>query len=214
MKSFLILIVLLQATGACGQTWDEWLRQKKTQKKYLVEQIAALKIHLNTIRQGFDIAYNGLNTVYNIKQGNFNLHRDFFSSLRNVNPHIANTAKVADIIAFQLTVAREIKNITVFCRNNPHLTAEEVRYILRVYANLLLLCDANLAELNTIIKKDHSEMQDDERLNRITTLHQEMLDKVAFAQAFSSDTRALALNRARQQHEISTIAKINNVTGL
>lgn len=56
------------------QTFHEWFRQKKTQKKYLIQQIAALKVYLGYVQKGYSIAQKGLTTVSNIKKGNFDLH--------------------------------------------------------------------------------------------------------------------------------------------
>lgn len=43
-----------------AQTFDEWFRQKKTQKKYLVQQIAALKVYLGYLKEGYEIAQKGM----------------------------------------------------------------------------------------------------------------------------------------------------------
>src|SRR3954469_10258998 len=109
MKTILLVIAtVLLFQSADAQTWDEWFKQKKTQKKYLVQQIAALRVYLDYLKKGYAVVHNGLNTIEHIKNGNFNLDRDFFSSLKNVNPAIKNTAKVADIIAFQIFISREL----------------------------------------------------------------------------------------------------------
>lgn len=79
--------------------------------------------------------------------------------------------------------------------------------MLRVYTNMLFLCDANLAELLTIIRSDESAMKDDERIKRLDQLYTDMQDKHAFVQDFANDTRALGLNRARDQHAIMITTK-------
>jgi hypothetical protein len=48
----------------------------------------------------------GIRTIHNIREGDFNLHDGFFSSLKNVNPVIRRYAKVADIAAFQVRILR------------------------------------------------------------------------------------------------------------
>ncbi len=204
---YLFLIALCLPADAHAQTWNEWFKQKKTQKKYLAEQIAALKVYTDNLTKGIDIAHKGLNTIHNIKNGNFNLHRDFFSSLKNVNPHISNLARVADIIAFQIYINRDLKRLVEFCKHNDQYTADEVRYVLRVYTNMLFLCDANISELLTLIRSDESSMSDDERIQRVDQLYGDMQDKYAFVQDFANDARALGLNRARDQHAIMITTK-------
>ena len=210
MKKLLIIfsIALSFSSGNVNaQTFNEWFRQKKTQKKYLVQQIVALKVFLGKLKQGVDIAYKGLNTITNIKKGNFNLHRDFFSSLKNVKPAISNSAKVADIIAFQIYVIRDMKRIYNFCASNKNFTPEEVRYIARVHTNMLFLCDASISELLMIIRSNETEMTDDERLLRIDKIYDDMLDKHAFVQAFSNDTQMLSLERDKEKRETDLLKK-------
>jgi hypothetical protein len=208
----MILITgMILSTAAPAQTWNEWFKQKKTQKKYLVKQIALLRLYLGYLKKGYEIAGKGLTTIHNIKNGDFNLHRDFFGSLKNVNPHIANSAKVADIIAFQVYIIQNMKRVNNFCRDNEHFTPEEIRYVAAVYSNMLFLCDASISELLMIIRSNETEMKDDERLKRIDTVYDDMLDKHAFVQSFDSDVRLIAKEREREQRSIELLRKQHDV---
>ncbi len=102
-------VYFLSLLPASSQTWAEWTQQKETQKKYLLQQITALQIYLSYAKKGYDIASKGINTVRNIKKGDFNLHQEFFSSLKNVNPKISRYVKVADIIAYQVRIIKQTK---------------------------------------------------------------------------------------------------------
>ena len=202
MKTILIVIAtVLLFQSADAQTWDEWFKQKKTQKKYLVQQIAALRVYLDYLKKGYTVVHNGLNTIENIKNGNFNLDRDFFSSLKNVNPAIKNTAKVADIIAFQIFISRELGRVYSFCSTNKHFTSEEIRYIAQVNTNMLFYCDASISELLTIIQSGKSEMTDDERIHRIDNIYDEMNDRCAFVRAFGSDAQIISMEREKESRE-------------
>jgi hypothetical protein len=197
----------MSCTDATAQTWDEWFRQKKTQRRYLAKQIALLKVYLGYLKKGYEIADKGLTTIHNIKNGDFNLHRDFFGSLKNVNPHIRNSAKVADIIAFQIYIIQSIRQVNNFCKNNEQFTPEEIQYVAAVYSNMLFLCDASISELLMIIGTNQTEMKDDERLMRIDRLYDDVLDKQAFVKAFDSDVRLIAREREREQQSIERMRK-------
>jgi len=93
MKTILVILLLALSMFSYSQTVEEWTKQKKTQIKYLLQQIAANKVYLDYIEKGYGIARNGLNTIQSIKKGDFNLHSDFVSSLIKVNPKIKNYAK-------------------------------------------------------------------------------------------------------------------------
>lgn len=204
---FIIVTGILLSTTSPAQTWDEWFKQKKTQKKYLAKQIVLLRLYLGYLKKGYEIADKGLTTIHNIKNGDFNLHRDFFGSLKNVNPHIKNSAKVADIIAFQVYIIQNIKRVNNFCKNNEYFTPEEIRYVAAVYSNMLFLCDASISELLTIIRSNETEMKDDERLVRIDKLYDDMLDKHAFVQSFDSDVRLIARERERETCSVERMHK-------
>jgi len=208
-KTMFLFLILLSGITANAQTRNEWFKQKKTQTKYLIDQIAALRVYLGNLKKGYDIASKGLNTIENIKNGTVSLHHDFFSSLKSVNPAISNSAKVADIIAFQFYIIREMKSVYTFCKNNKNFSPEELRYIAQVLTNMLLLCDANISELLAIIRVNDLEMKDDERIQRIDKIYEDTLDKHAFVQAFGNDTKALAHAREKEQTEI-TLLKTNH----
>lgn len=215
MKKYLIVImigfVMLGGIEAQAQNWNEWFKQKKTQRRYLLKQIALLKVYVGLVKKGVTVVRHGLNTVQNVKNGEFNLHKDFFSHLNNVNPLIANSAKVADIIAYQVFILRQLNEVNRYCRGHGKFTAEEIRYVADVYANMLVLCDANLAELLSIIKPNKTKMTDDERLNRIDYLHDDMLDKHRFVKAFDQDVRYIGSGRAHEQYEIDMMGSFHAV---
>jgi hypothetical protein len=214
MKKILtILSIALFISYANAQTpkFKEWFKQKKTQKEYLAKQIALLQLYLGYLKKGYDIASKGLNTIENIKNGDFNLHRDFFSSLKNVNPSIANSAKVADIIAFQVYIIQNLKRVNSFCASSKQFTPNEIYYVTKVYRNMLYMSDINISELLTIIRANETEMKDDERLNRLNKLYDDMLDKHAFVKSFEGDVRMIAREREREKRAIEAARKQNDL---
>lgn len=209
MKNLLIiLITALLQTATCvlptecsAQSWNEWFRQKKTQRKYLIEQIAALKVYLGYVKDGYQIVQRGLYTIDNIQNGNFNLHRDFFSSLKNVNPAISKSAKLADITMFQIGILRDVNQIRKQATAENKFTPQEIYYLTKVCSNLLVLCDANLTELLQLIRSGDLEMKDDERLLRIDKIYDDMQDQFAFAHEFNISTQSLSAARKKSIHE-------------
>jgi hypothetical protein len=210
-KLIAILSVIFLFSLPCnGQKLKEWVQQKKTQKEYLIEQIVALKLYLLKLKKGYDIAHKGLNTISDIKNGNFNMHRDFFRSLKNVKPAISNSAKVADIIAFQFYLSREMKEVYEFCQRNENFSPEEIRFIARIHTNMLLLCDASVSELLSIIRSNETEMTDNERLQRIDKIYDDMADKRAFVWAFRNDAHSLATEREKEKIEVQMLKQTFN----
>ena len=94
-----------------AQTWSEWFKQKKTQKKYLLQQIAALEVYAGYLKKGYKIFDGGLSAIRDITHGEFNLHNAFISSLKQVSPEIRKDARIAEIIALQVSIMKAFERI-------------------------------------------------------------------------------------------------------
>lgn len=204
MKILIFLLVAVNVSQA--QTYDEWVRQKETQKKYLLEQIAALKTYIGYAEEGYSIAKKGLNTIKDIKNGDFNLHDNFFKSLSAVNPEIKKYSKVAAIISMQISITKLVRNSRF-----KQLTSVELNYLQQVFNNVLDDCAINLDELFGLVTDGEQQMKDDERIKRIDKLYTDMQDKQIFVQSFSNSAKRLSLNRRNDQYDIEIQRKLNGL---
>jgi hypothetical protein len=207
MKKILIIIaILLSLASAQAQVpnWNEWFRQKKTQRNYLTQQIAALKVYLEYLKQGYDIAENGLTVIGDIKDGTFNLHKDYFNSLKQVSPIVGNAPKLNDILTYQRVIIHDMRKLCDDTRADQNFTSAEVSYIGAIYQDMLTGCNDALDRLTVITTAGEAEMEDDERLHRLDRIHDEMLDRVAFTNDFIATTRQLSLQRTREREDLNT----------
>jgi len=208
MKRFLILLILAANVQVVfGQTIAEWTEQDKTQIEYLLQQIAAQKVYLDYLEKGYGIAQTGLHTIRDLKKGDFNLHGDYFNSLKEVNPSIKSAAKVDDIILFQLRIIKEAKTTIQKVRQTGQFTDKEITYLKNVFDHLLEECVKDIEELITVVTSDELEsdsyrMKDDERIKRIDKLYDDMLDKFGFCDSFSKQASVLVIQRKDDQYEV------------
>jgi hypothetical protein len=202
MKALLIAPLLLLYATAHAQTSEEWLQQKETQKKYLLHQIAALKVYIDYAEKGYRIASKGLQTVQAIKEGDFNLHNEFFNSLKQVHPAIQQWSRVADIISIQIKIVKSAKGVLSSIKENTNFARGEIDYCQTVFDHLLAECLENIEELLLVITSGELEMKDDERIKRIETLWLEMQDKYAFFTSFSNEIKLLSVQRGEEQKEV------------
>lgn len=203
------IVLCIGATFA--QTFNEWLNQKSTQKKYLLQQIAALQVYINYAKKGYNIVSGGINTIRDIKKGDLKLHNTFFSSLKTINPKISRYAKVADIISYQVRIIKLARQTVQSIREANQFSAEEIEYCRKVLDALLDDCIQSITELLEIITPDKLQMTDDERLVRIDKLYQDMQDKFTFCNVMSEDISLLALQRLTEQMEINRSKLINGI---
>ncbi len=214
MKKILIILLLAGcATSLKAQNFDEWFRQKKTQKKYLVQQIAALQVYIGYAQKGYAIAKEGLDIIGNFKEGEVGLHTDYFNSLKNVNPEIRQYVKVADIMAIQVKIVQRCNQTRRQVSANSVFNGEETGYIGRVLDRLLDDCAIVLDELISVTKDGRLEMTDNERLERIDMLYQDMMRQYTFSQSFSNETLLLAISRIKESNETQTVRTLYGITG-
>lgn len=213
MKKNIILVVALIgfAGNSFSQTTGEWLNQKSTQKKYLLQQIAALQVYINYAKKGYNIVSGGINTIRDIKKGDLNLHNTFFSSLKTINPKISRYTKVADIISYQVRIIKLARQTLQSIRDANQFSVEEIEYCKKVLDTMLDDCIQSITELLDIITPDKLQMTDDERLGKIDKLYLDMQDKFTFCNVMSEDISLLALQRVTEQAEITRSKLINGI---
>ena len=212
MKKKLVFIGLYLSflSGVRAQTWNEWFAQKKTQIKYLTQQVAALQVYEGYLSKGYNIAKNGLHLIGDAKNGELHLHEAFFSSLSQINPAIRHFTPIADMIAMQYNTLAMYRRCVTGARQNHLLSANERQYISSVFAALLNGRANDVSDLVSLTKKGQLQLSDDERLQRIDAIYTNIKDKNAFAQSFSSEVAVLMLNRQKEEKEIFSIKKLFN----
>ncbi|SFW89849.1 hypothetical protein [Chitinophaga sancti] len=207
MKKLVLFICILAVySSSYGQSAiTSFFSQKKTQRKYLAEQIAALKAYKGYLEKGYNIAKSGLNTISDFKNGEFNLHRIFFNSLKEVNPAVRKYAGIADIVAVQTDILTLYKSTSRYLKSGNSFLPNEINYIDQVYTRVLNDCSKNIDELITLITDSSLQMSDDERLAKIDQLKANMSDNYDFTGAFYKDIRGLGQSRLKESREVDTL---------
>ena len=204
-KIFIILFVLPGFMGAEAQTFAEWFQQKKTQISYLTQQISALQTYTQYLKQGYDAAQQGLNVISELKNGEFNLHQIFFSSLLKVNPAISSDARVIGIMNLAISILTAGSSLSQV----PNLNPGDQAVIRQVISNMNLQCSNKLTELALLLTSESYSMTDDERIKRVSEIWQDLLDKYSFTRSFQYQTQMISAQRQTELNDIM-MSKINN----
>lgn len=208
-RLFTLVLFALLSSRAESQTFAEWFRQGATQKKYLLQQIAGLQVYIGYVHKGYSIAKQGLNTISDVKNGEFNLHKDYFNSLKSINPKIKNYSKVANIISLRVSIIKIYKEAERQLKQSRSFNKDEINYINGVFERLMADCTTVMDELIAVTTRGQLEMKDDERLKRINALYSDMQDKYTFAQTFSNEVKLLEALRIKEQSDIQSIRALN-----
>lgn len=203
-----LMLFVFMCFGLQAQTWDEWFKQRKTQRKYLAQQIAALQFYLGYLEKGYEIASAGLNAINSIKSGDFNLHNGFFNSLTWVKPSIRNSAAVVEIVIMQRQIVKRGKLAVTVAKETNQFTSAELSQMKLVVDRLLEDCAGTLEKLVMVITSGELEMKDDERIRRIDGLRAGMESKYRFCRSFADDINQLAMQRMTEQREVNRSKRI------
>ena len=207
MKKLIIMISLsflgmLPAFRASAQA-DEI-----TQLILNIEKLAQFKQILSDMKKGYEILSGGYNTIKNISEGNFSLHKAFLDGLMEVSPTVRNYRRVADITNYQIILVKEYRKAYERFQQDNNFNADELAYLGRVYDNLFKESLRNLDELLTVITAGKARMSDDERLQAIDRIYADMQDKLTFLRHFNNNTTTLAVQRAKERNDAQAIRKI------
>lgn len=205
-QRILILLLLLPGTGY-GQNWNEFFKQKKTQKKYLLEQLVALRAYAGFALQGYQAVHSGLKTVRGLTGGELSLHEVFFSSLSGAGPVIRNHARLGEIILLQLRIRREFGGL-----NRLELTGHQQQYVESVRERVLKDCLEDLDALALLLADGGLEMEDADRLDRLERIHAGMQEKREFTGSFVSGIRSLVLLKERTVRDAEASRRLHGVS--
>src|ERR1700676_3213647 len=109
-----------------------------------IEKLLQLKNILSDLYKGYEILSTGYNTIKNISEGNFNLHKAFLDGLLAVSPTVQKYERVVDIIEDQGRIVSEYKSAYNLFKQDKHFTPDELVYISTVYNNLIRKSEKNL----------------------------------------------------------------------
>jgi len=194
-------MLLLAPATTHAQTFSEWFFQKKTQKKYLLKQIALLETYLQEVKQGYDICKDGLNLIHQIKNGEFDLHNAYYNSLKTVNPKIKGFSAVAGILSNELYVLSTIKGAGKV-QGVGTLPGDLQSSLDNTRQRVGDDCDRVISETTDLVTSGTFSMTDDARLKRITALFDYSRRQVSFVQSYRMQLNLLLQSQQQDRHDM------------
>ena len=207
-KAFLLLLFCCASFLSRAQTTDEWVRQDKTQIKYLGQQIAKLQLYLGYLKKGYMIVNKGLNTISDLKNGDLHLHMDFFDKLKAVNPAVKRYVKIADILSIQKQIVSSYKAYYKEFRQSGMYTKKEMEFIYKLLSSILDKTTQSLTDLIGVVTDGKIVMNDEERFSRIDKLYLTVQENYRFLLSFCQKMKLHYLQRQHELEELQNLQKI------
>jgi len=210
-KITLILLFSISIHKGRAQTFAEWTQQKKTQIKYLEQQIVGLEVYTTYLHKGYKIVGEGLSVISDIKNGDFNMHNNYFNSLKRINPNLEKYFRIADIILLQLRIQNTCDKAVQNTKENTWFTGSEVTYIQDVFTKLLAEASEEINQLMAVMSPNNFIMKDDERILQMDKIYHDMLDNLNFAENFSKGIYVLGVQRLKESQDIKLGRLLNQL---
>ena len=173
-----------------------------------LEKLNQFRAILDQLYKGYEILAKGYNTVKDLSQGNFNLHKLFLDKLLEISPAVKKYKRIVDIITCQTQLVKEYKAALSYFKNINVFSSDDMGYIQSVYGNLVDRTVNNLDELLMVITAQQLRMNDAERMNAIDKIYKDMEDKLTFLRTFNESTRLLANQKRRELLETQSLETI------
>ncbi|HEY4062372.1 MAG TPA: hypothetical protein VGM30_10750 [Puia sp.] len=174
----------------------------------MLEQIAALQTLIGSVEKGYRASEQGLATIRDIRQGEFDLHRTFFQSLSTVDTGVAQMPVVAAILQWRQAIGYAFETAMTRYHSSPWLQPPEKDYVQSVYEKVEIVCGQDGETMGALIRDSVVQMTDGERMRRLTKIGNRMRQRASLVQAFLVSTDLL-INRRQQAGEyVGLLSKI------
>lgn len=187
-----------------AQTFAEWFKQKKTQKKYLLQQIEALAVYADYLKKGYHLASNGLGSISGSLKTENSQHGLYYSRLRSASPVVRNNTMIGDILAWQKDILRLLGEID----QAGGITPDEKNYLHSVRMAVLQDCDNQINTLQNVIDDGQLEMSDAERIALIGKVYAGMLNNYRFTTGFTAQVKLYAGQRRQEQNQAALTKRL------
>jgi len=189
---------------AHAQTFAEWFEQKKTLVKYLGQQIAALEAFDKEVRQANGMLKSDWGLIANFKDGELDLHTDYYASLKAVNPVVKAGV---DMAALQSEVSA-VESLFNGLQGLVGLSDEERVYAASVGKGVMAGCSKELADLQTVLTAGELAMTDADRMVRLGKITASVKEAYVFSCSFCASVRTLAVQRNDDLAEPVTLGRL------
>lgn len=203
---FILCMAMMSALKLSAQS------QEVQQLLLNVEKLAQLKQLLSDMKKGYQVVSTGYNSIKDLSEGNFSLHKTFLDGLMQVNPSIRKYQRVKQIIDYQIILVKEYKSAFNRFKQQKVFSSAELDYMGKVYGNLFKQSLHNIDELTAVVTANKLRMSDDERLKAIDRIYLDMQDKLMFLRSFNHSTSILGSQRDREKREIDAMKGVYGIT--
>lgn len=174
--------------------------QNRTIALQNAEQEVENTLHLNSL--------NGINDWLGKEK---TLYADYYGELAKVRRLIADYDVVKKMISQQTQLVREYRNANALFHRDAHFSADELKYMGDIYNGILKESVRNLDATITVVSDLATQMNDAERLERISNAAKAMQTNLDHLRQFNRQNAWLSMMRAKDERDRTTVKQLYNI---
>jgi hypothetical protein len=196
MKTLLILVATLTTLTLPAQSQILGIFQQGAEElSESDQQLAALALLLTRQQNGYHIIESGLTSIDTITGNEFNLHRNYYTSLATVNPAITQTPESTAFLSIESQIINESSAALSRWRQSQYLTSSDLAYVTRMSSVIASIATLQLSTFNMLTSNSNLTMTDDQRVEMIYQNDQQARSLFNFYQSLITSVDLLILDR-------------------
>jgi len=170
-----------------------------------LEQLSALKGYIRTAEEGYRIVTDGIHLIGDIKGGEFDLHRIFFSSLKEVDQAVLHAPELRNAYVEAAATERLFDQALKTYAASGWLQPQEVHYLAAIQQRVADEGRENVAALQMLVQDEALSMTDGGRLQHIQEQQKEVHSRYVRVVAYLVGIGGLITGRAKEQAYTQTL---------
>lgn len=139
------------------------------------------------------------------------LYEEYYEELWKVKRAIETYERIRQVMNRQVDLVEAYQRAWRTLKDDEHFTADEIKYMQKVYTGILQESIKNLDQMLVVVKSFDTQMTDGKRLEIISSAADAIEENYHDLLQFNSQNIQLSIGRAKDQHEVSTLKKLYNI---
>ena len=215
MKKIVSLFALSWSISiqANAQNAAEWLQQKRTQKRYLLEQILASAVYQDYLKNGYQVLHNGLMLIGNWRIAELDLHRSFYDAAAQGLRGGIPPDRIARFNRLLGAQRDQLASLSQLCRSGSWVNPQEQRYVWGLLGRIPQQLAPYGATFQELSRAGARALNDAQRLTAIDSLLNEFQADLSVLAHFHSELRVLLRQRMAEQQDARRVGILHQRGG-
>ncbi|HYF66724.1 MAG TPA: conjugal transfer protein TraI [Ohtaekwangia sp.] len=139
------------------------------------------------------------------------LYEEYYEELWKVKRVIETYERIRQVMNRQVDLVEAYQRAWRTLKDDKHFTADEIKYMQKVYTGILQESIKNLDQMLVVVKSFDTQMTDGKRLEIISSAADAIEKNYHDLLQFNAQNIQLSISRAKDEHEVGTLKKLYNI---